>query len=235
MIKKIQLWIESVPFFNTLVRLLYMKTVRKYVNYKRNKAFKKEGREALFALKTAFEEMNILYWLEFGTMLGAVREKDFISHDLDIDIGMFMGDYSENNEVIFNKYGFRKTCTYIVDNGKYAREETYYYKDVGVDIFYFHHRKDEIFCHTFAALEGKSEDKTIEEIGGLCIRELRYPYGGFSKIDFLGETFNIPANIDEHLKESYGEKWMIKDPNYSNSIATNVTNIKNKIGKRYLF
>ena len=235
MMKKIQLWIENIPFLRDIARFMYMGTIRKYVNYKRNKAFNLEGKEALFALKSVFEELDITYWLEFGTMLGAVREKNFIAHDLDIDIGMFATHYSEENERVFNKYGFRKTCTYVVDDGEYAREETYYYKDVGVDIFYFHNRENEIFCHTFKALEGQSEDKTIEKLGGLCIRELRYPYEGFTQIDFLGEIFNIPANIDEHLKASYGEKWMIKDPNYTNSIATNVTNIKDKIAKRYLF
>jgi len=235
MIKKIQLWIENIPFLRSIARFIYMNTIRKYENYKRNKAFNTDGKEALFALKSVFEELGVSYWLEFGTMLGAVREKNFIAHDLDIDIGMFAAHYSEKNEKVFNKYGFRKTCTYIVDDGKYAREETYYYKDVGVDIFYFYPRDKEIFCHTFRALDGQSEDKTIEKLGGLRIRELRYPYAGFTEINFLGGTFNIPANIDEHLKASYGEKWMIKDPNYTNSIATNVTNIEDKIGKRYLF
>jgi hypothetical protein len=235
MIKKIQLWIENIPLLAKIATFIYMGTVRKYINSKRNKAFKTEGKEALFALKSVFQELDSMYWLEFGTMLGAVREKDFISHDLDIDVGMFFDDYQEEQEKVFKKYGFKKTCMYLVDNGNFAREETYYYKNVGVDIFYFHRRENEIFCHTFAPIEGKSEDKTIEELGGLHIRELRYPYGDFADIDFLGGRFSIPANIDTHLRESYGERWMVKDPNYSNTMATNVTLIENKVGKRYLF
>jgi len=234
MIKKLQLWIEGIPWLSTGARFVYMQTVRRYTDYRRNRVFQAEALVALHALQSVYHEIGAPYWLEFGTMLGAVREKGFISHDLDIDIGMFADDYRVEHEKIFEKYGFRRTCTYVVDEGDFAREETYYHGGVGVDIFYFHLRTQEIYCHTFAPIDGKSEEKTIEELGGLKVRELRYPYAGFETIDFMGMPFTIPANIDEHLKESYGENWRIKDPNYSNAIATNVAIIENKIGKRYL-
>ena len=35
---------------------------------------------------------DIKYWLEAGTCLGAYREKDFIAHDTDIDIGINADD-----------------------------------------------------------------------------------------------------------------------------------------------
>ena len=51
-------------------------------------------------LKDNFEEiLNTIYssplkdydiWLDFGTLLGYYRENDFISHDLDMDFGIFL-------------------------------------------------------------------------------------------------------------------------------------------------
>lgn len=48
------------------------------------------------ALKTLIDFTSCLeekYFLVYGTCLGALREKDFIGHDLDIDIGIMRKDF----------------------------------------------------------------------------------------------------------------------------------------------
>ena len=51
--------------------------------------------EILDAAAKFCDEHNIKYWLDCGTMLGAVRHKGYIPWDDDIDIGVFRHDYEK--------------------------------------------------------------------------------------------------------------------------------------------
>ena len=52
----------------------------------------KHLREILWYLSDLFEEQGIFYWLDFGTLLGAVRGGRSIPHDTDGDMCLFMED-----------------------------------------------------------------------------------------------------------------------------------------------
>jgi len=228
----IKIFIEdNFPKIANILRKVKSVTVNNYNQKKHQYLLHKSGKEALENLKKVFEELGIDWFLAYGTLLGAYRDKDFISHDIDIDIGVFFKDYSKDIDIILKKYGFIKKHSFLVDKGEFALEETYEYKGIGVDIFYFKIEENRLIGYGFINGQGLSWDKTIQQYGGLFVRELTFPYQGLDKIEFLDNFYPVPKNPYNHLSSHYGERFMVKDSKWKPYKVTNVVYLNNKKAK----
>jgi lipopolysaccharide cholinephosphotransferase len=98
------------------------------------------------------DENNLVYFLFFGTLLGAVRHKGFIPWDDDIDVAMPRNDYEKFIDII----SCNKKSNYYVLSHK-SPVNTYY-----------HYRDFTRFCkkRTIYAQENK---KTVREYSGIFI------------------------------------------------------------------
>lgn len=224
---------ESNPLLKKVALTIYNPTLGAYLKQKENKNFLENGQKTLEQANLVFKEIGVDYWLEFGTLLGAIRNKSFIKHDFDLDLGMFLHDYSPDHEKIFNKYGFKKTKLFTIDDGRYGREETYTYLGVSLDIFYFTKKNDtKAYCHLFVPLEGKSAAKTMLELGGLVPKEFLLTIEKLGDTKFLGRKYPVPLACDKHLIDIYGSDYMIENPAWVTTREMNpsITILNDKVG-----
>lgn len=180
----------------------------------------KYGLEALDRIYKICCKKGKKVWLEYGSMLGAYRDKSFIPYDYDIDIGMYFDEYSASLERELFDAGFKiKSLFFKISKldpeSKTLTEVTLEYKGLVIDVFLYERLGNKRRGYVYTASLGEEyANKNI-----YAARETILEISSIEKIDFMGIEFGIPSNAKECLSILYGKTFMtpIKNSSYANS------------------
>lgn len=158
---------------------------------------------ALIDVTDALEATGNKYWLSDGTLLGAVRENDFISYDYDIDLGVSAQTFNPEFLKLTSKLGFVLLHTFgrVYDGLNLTLERD----GIRVDIFLYYKRGSTIYYSYFAQFSPTKARRYDCEYAPV----VRQQYS------FLGHEFWIPKNPEEHLETQYGPEWKVPVPTWN--------------------
>lgn len=208
--------VAKIPGFKNLLKPLYY-PFKEYIKNKRNEKFRKNALSIISEFTTCLDKYNIPYTIAFGTLLGGIREKGFIKHDLDIDLAMWRDERPDNLPQILLGAGFKLAHSFSIEDGKLGLEETYTKNGVGIDIFYFFPAVNELpYCCDFLGYEGAvTHAVSMKKYGRVLARRIEMPMTKERMIiDFENLQLYAPINAHELLVFRYGPDYMVPNPEW---------------------
>lgn len=147
--------------------------------------------QEFYELTNSFlQELEVDYWISYGTLLGHFREGGIIAHDIDID---YSANTSAYQKILDNQKKLPKGLK-IFDTSKnhYGPKLFFSYKGFDGDI-YFYDEKDGMMNPTL--------NSSIPSDMIPFPKEHIYP---LKKVDFLERKTFVPNDSEAHLKHCYG-------------------------------
>lgn len=163
-----------------------------------------EYREALAAALELAGAAGIELCLLCGTLLGAIRDGDFMAHDKDIDLGVDASVTPAVLDAALSKdERFRRVSS--LDDDEVL--PCYFFKRVAMDFF-------RLFREEGALWYG------LRWRGHLV--QFRHRDFGLRDFAFLGVPTRIPEDSEGHLVEVFGEGWRTPDPYFAAWASPNI-------------
>lgn len=165
---------------------------------------KKIALENLKDIRDVLNELGIRYFLIDGTLLGLIRDNDFIRFDLDTDIGVRFEDFDLDKLLVLRNSlsvrGFENEHIFGDFQNNYELSFTRF--GVKTDLFFYRPQGDKMVFHAF---DGDNvitywyEKRLIDEL---------------VEAKFNGVIFSVPKFAEEILVAKYGADWKIEDRNW---------------------
>ncbi len=137
----------------------------------------------LLEIKRILDIFNLDFYIMYGTLLGIIREGNFIPHDIDVDIGIFDEELliKALSSEIFQK-SFLKICRIESDIISLWADKEY------LDIYI------------------QQDNRMGQAIWRHCSEDIN-EFKHYSSLEFLGVTFKTLQHPVLHLEKFYGLNW----------------------------
>ncbi len=193
-----------------------------------NEAFKKEATDVLRLYSDALLKNELVFWLDFGTLLGYYRDHDFIKHDFDLDTATWF-ENRENVKKALEEAGFERVRHYYLKNGD-GTEECYKHRDYSttIDVFYYLRDGDQTHCFSFNPMVSMTKKRHLNRVQKCKAR--MWTHGVIDPVltEFKGIKVYVPDDTESYVACTYGKSFMTPIPNFPVEGRPNLTEFSYK-------
>jgi len=172
-----------------------------------------EAVDLMFSVSRILTELNVEYWIEGGTLLGAVRDGKLIPWDHDLDFGMKFTSNPEMKKIIHQlKKKYYVSIRHFTD-----KEGIWQLGEFRVLKISPRHRKifkDDLCLDLFVYYRGELPGTDEEDVymygvwGHNAYHETEH-FDTIEEMEFYGGIVPVPANVEKFLETKYGADWRI--------------------------
>jgi len=170
-----------------------------------------KARKVLFDVVNFFEKEKINYYLEGGTLLGLVRDNEFLPWDHDVDLSVSIDDSEKilRKRWKFYLMGYRVTLSRIhQDFGVLKKGQCRVFKVKRIlpsiiKYFYKPAKKYRVVADIF--VKSSDEHFTYWVAASKIMRVDRKYYSNNEYIEYKGHKLSVPYEYKNYLTDKYGD------------------------------
>ena len=209
-VKRIWYRIKQYPLIGVPYQKLIGNRKTEKLFQQKSRQVKAFGKDAVALIEKALPELGVLYYIDFGSLLGVIRDHQFIDWDPDIDYALVITekfDWSKLQKVM-NTVGFTKIKEWRLE-GKIT-EQTYMINELTVDFFGHYRSDDKMTAYVYSRIKGH-----IYKDGEYGVYSVITPSVSETKMDNIEDIWvNVPVNAEQYLVSLYNDDWDIPNPKW---------------------
>ncbi len=171
----------------------------------------KYGIKEIETIVTALNNEGLCSFVDFGTLLGLMREGHLLKHDADIDIGIVQESDNaiKKADSILESFGYTLYREFTVAG--VIKEQSYMRNHIKIDLQLYtpEENTETMYCYLFYTPENDSKAKQWKSVIKKCplVEKTRI-------IQIDNHRIFIPEKAEEILEYKYGSNWKVPDKSW---------------------